>query len=566
MPHLLHPTHISHIRFQAELENIYDKTNGFIRNTTETNSPTTSRDTTAQDNLNAFKTELKKLFNGITAVDQLSGLYTMYSIGNIVNTKSKAVLQHLTIELPGTNNELDKVVQQIRKLIKDNLNKSTYSLVTTDAPKDTCTSIVYELRCPVSRCGMCYVGRTHKGKKECLTFITKNCDSKAKHLLQEHMKKKHKDKNQSTINNWQMTKIASSCEDNKLKILESLHVKKLLLSGQYLLNTSPKKRLTVFQYTKKELAVAKRYANKSDGTYDWGAPRSDEVSFVLNDSIYLTLLQLHAEFENFYDKTKRFITSDEKNNYINFLRLEYNEIAVNSPTCSSEWQRVGIADIVKKRNTNNILQHLNIELPIELENTGDPYSKFKAAIRERLRNSIDSSFESKTKNQLKDTRTSIIYLMKCKRLNCKRDLYIGRTHVGKIRRHMEHTIHDKNSAVYQHCSTMGHTFPIDDMEILEVSCDGNKLQFLEALYIKEYLLNAQILKGKDGILNKEKGKKLSLFDYTDEEKRAEKYLNIQNNAIRSGVQMAGGRQDTYELHHYDSENDSSEYDEPKEEQ
>ena len=166
--------------------------------------------------------ELKKLSNGITAVDQLSGLYTMYSIGNIVNTKSKAVLQHLTIELPGTNNELDKVVQQIRKLIKDNLNKSTYSLVTADAPKDTCTSIVYELRCPVSRCGMCYVGRTHKGKKECLTFITKNCDSKAKHLLQEHMKKKHKDKNQSTINNWQMTKIASSCEDNKLKILESL--------------------------------------------------------------------------------------------------------------------------------------------------------------------------------------------------------------------------------------------------------------------------------------------------------------------------------------------------------
>ena len=183
--------------------------------------------------------------------------------------------------------------------------------MTTFTDKDTCTSIVYKLRCPVSSCTMRYVGRTHEGMKECLKFITTNCNSKAKQLLQEHMEEKHNDTNLSTIdNNWDMTKIASICEDNKLKILESLHIKERLLSGQYLLNTSPKKRLTVFQYTKDELIKAKQYANNFGGTYDWGEPRTEEVQFVVNDSMYLTLLQ--AEFENFYDKAKRFITSDEK--------------------------------------------------------------------------------------------------------------------------------------------------------------------------------------------------------------------------------------------------------------
>ena len=34
MSHLLHPTHISHIRFQAEFEDIYSKTNKFIQTST----------------------------------------------------------------------------------------------------------------------------------------------------------------------------------------------------------------------------------------------------------------------------------------------------------------------------------------------------------------------------------------------------------------------------------------------------------------------------------------------------------------------------------------------------
>ena len=225
MPHLLDSADTARIRIQAEFENIYDKTSGFITNNTETNS------------LNAFKAGLKELSNGITAVDQ-QGI--LYSIGNIAKKGSNVVLQYLKIELPGTNNELNEVTQQIRMLIENNL-KSEYSLVPTDAPKDTCTSIVYELRC-VPDCTMRYIGRTHEGMNKRWKFITKNCNSKTKQLLEKHMEEKHNDTNLSTIdNNWDRIEIAASCEDDKLKILESLHIKKLLLSGHYLLNTSPKK-------------------------------------------------------------------------------------------------------------------------------------------------------------------------------------------------------------------------------------------------------------------------------------------------------------------------------------
>ena len=110
--------------------------------------------------------------------------------------------------------------------------------------------------------------------------------------------------------------------------------------------------------------------------------------------------------------------------------------------------------------------------------------------------------------------------------DCRRDLYIGRTHVGKIRRHKEHTIYDKKSAVYQRIDEdEGHGFDIQDVEI-EVCCDHNKLKILESLYIKEYLLDERILKGKEGMLNKKRGKVLSLFaDTGDEKERANYKLN-----------------------------------------
>ena len=290
--------------------------------------------------------------------------------------------------------------------------------------------------------------------------------------------------------------------------------------------------------------------------------RSEEIKLEPNDSIDLTLLQ--AEFENFYDKTKRFIASDKKNGYINFLRLEYNEIAASSQIYSSEWQRIGIAKI-ERINTNDTLQHLDIELPIPLENTGNPHSKFKTAIRKCLRDNIKTNFKSKDSKSLMDTRTSIIYLMKCKMKGCKRDLYIGRTHVGKIRRHKQHTAIDTCSAVYQHIDhdeDEGHGFLIEDMKILEKCCDGNKLKILESLYIKEYLLNERILEGKDGILNKRIEKALSIFGYnSDDEECARQYLNRPNNDGEAGGIMEGGGQDTYELCHCNSDNDSSEYDE-----
>ena len=393
--------------------------------------------------------------------------------------------------------------------------------------------------------------------KECLRFITTNCDSNAKPLLEKHMEEIH-DKNLSTIdNNRDMTEIVSSCEDNKLKILESLHMKKCLLSEKYLLNTSPKKRLTVFQYTENELKTAEVFAINFIRTPKWGVGRSEEIKLVPNDSIDLTLLQ--AEFENFYDKTKRFITSDENDGYINTLRLEYNKIADLEIDYSSGWQRVSIADIVEENNENNILQHLAIELPISyIIDKFSLHSEFIEKINNCLTQSINTGFKSKDVESLLDTRTSIIYLMRCNKKGCKRDLYIGRTHVGKIRRHEEHTRTDGSSAVYQHINeNNGHGFNIDDMEVLEVCCDGNKLKILEALYIKQYLLDEQILKGRDGILNKIRGNALTIFDYTyDERERTKKYLN---HPTPSNAREAGGRQGTYELHHYDSENDSSEY-------
>ena len=254
----------------------------------------------------------------------------------------------------------------------------------------------------------------------------------------------------------------------------------------------------------------------------------------------------------------------KKDGYINFLRLECKKIAISTRTYSSEWHRVHIADIVKGNNEDNILQHLAIELPLSyVTDNINLFFKFIEEVMECLTQSVKTGYRSKNATLFMDTRTSIIYLMRCKRKNCKRDLYIGRTHVGKIRRHEEHTEYDTNSAVYQHINeNKGHGFNIKDMEILEVCCDSNKLQFLEALYIKEYLLNGKILKGRDGILNKNKGVALSIFEYTnDDENRVREYLNRRNNAGEAGVLMEGGGQDTYKLHRYISENDNSEYDE-----
>ena len=237
---------------------------------------------------------------------------------------------------------------------------------------------------------------------------------------------------------------------------------------------------------------------------------------------------------------------------------------MDTRTCSSKWHRASIADIVKENNEDNILQHLAIELPLSyVTDNINQYLKFMKEIKNCLTQSIKTSFKSKDAKSSMDTRTSIIYLMICNKKGCKRDLYIGRTHVGKIRRHEEHTRIDGSSAVYQHINeNNGHGFNIDDMEVLEVCCDGNKLKILEALYIKQYLLDEQILKRRDGILNKIRGNALTIFDYTyDERMRAKKYLNRPTNAGEAGGIMEGGGQDTYELHRYDSENDSSEYDE-----
>ena len=123
-------------------------------------------------------------------------------------------------------------------------------------------------------------------------------------------------------------------------------------------------------------------------------------------------------------------------------------------------------------------------------------------------------------------------MIRCAEPECKRNLYIGLTQRGREARFDEHISptgykgEENISPVYQHIIDTGHSFNIGDMEILELCCDYNKLKILESLYIKEYLLNKEILKGKDGILNRNRGKLLSLFDYTKEESEtAKEYLN-----------------------------------------
>ena len=168
------------------------------------------------------------------------------------------------------------------------------------------------------------------------------------------------------------------------------------------------------------------------------------------------------------------------------------------------------------------LDNLAIELPDIFKRS---YEEMKKDIRNLLCTYKEAKYKLLKSDKPEDTRTSIIYLMKCNNSNCDRKLYIGLTHRGKETRFKEHTETDRTSAVYQHIRfNQGHGFNIEDIEILEVCCDHDKLRTLESLYIKEYLLK------RNKLLNKiSEEEQLALFAYTEEEgTMATEFLNNLN--------------------------------------
>ena len=430
---------------------------------------------------------------------------------NIIAENNKTIAQNSNTSAQSSNT----IAQNSYTIAQNNytIDEVKFSLVLTDTPEDTCTSFVYSLKCSI--CYMYYVGRTHYGEQKCFNKITADTKANINRPVYKHMlDARH------TFKIDDMQKVFSCYEDNKLKILESLLIKRYIVRGMQVLDIKGMKQLTIFQYTADELNKAMKQLTEHDRL---GIARSNESILhefeksndgkVRNNDTELTLLQ--AEFENFYDITQIFIENDKetKNKYITGLRAQYNIIAASSFNQKISWNKVVIGNIKYKGDScNSTVESRQNNLAIKLPDTEYSYEKMKTAINDLLYSSMEAKYKLEESDKPEDTRTSIVYLMKCKKSDCKRDLYIGLTNVGKEKRYIQHTKNDTKSAVNKHIKKgEGHGFNKEDMKILEVCCDDNKLEFLESLYIKEYLLNEEILKGKDGILNRKRGKVLSLF-------------------------------------------------------
>ena len=182
----------------------------------------------------------------------------------------------------------------------------------------------------------------------------------------------------------------------------------------------------------------------------------------------------------------------------------------------------------KKQSPNATVESKLDNLAIELPDLDVPsYEENTEIIRDLLCSYMEAKYKLLKSDKPEDTRTSIIYLMKCNNSNCDRNLYIGYTHCGHETRFKKHTSSTNSrgkenpSAVYKHIRDTCHSFNIEDMKILEVCCDHNKLRILESLYIKEYLLK------RNKLLNKaSEEKQLALFAYTKEERtKAAEFLN-----------------------------------------
>ena len=147
-----------------------------------------------------------------------------------------------------------------------------------------------------------------------------------------------------------MQKVFSCCEYNKLKILESLLIKRYIVRNIQVLNIMAMKPLTLFHYNEEELKKVR--SQLTANTDKLGITRSNESILhefeksndgkVRNNDTRLTLLQ--AEFENFYDITQEYIKKDAQETYIEYLRKSYNEIAESRCNQQQTWTKVVIGN------------------------------------------------------------------------------------------------------------------------------------------------------------------------------------------------------------------------------
>ena len=273
MSHLLALTDIARIRIQAEFEDIYSKTNKFIQTSTVHENKNEVELATLRDELKKFcddccgkfEEKLIGLQSMLYNFDQLQIKEDICAIGNLKKNNSE-FYQHLTIMLPHTivsarlinkiRGVINATIAQINYINAQNnyinaqnnytIEEVEFSLVLTDTPEDTCTSFVYTLKC--SKCDKYYVGRTHYGEQECYNEITTNTTS----AVYEHIKDtKH------TFKIDDMQKVFPCCENNKLKILESLLIKRYIVRDIRFLNICVMKELTLFQYNEDEIGKAR---------------------------------------------------------------------------------------------------------------------------------------------------------------------------------------------------------------------------------------------------------------------------------------------------------------------
>ena len=81
----------------------------------------------------------------------------------------------------------------------------------------------------------------------------------------------------------------------------------------------------------------------------------------------------------------------------------------------------------KKTSSKSVNYHLAIELPYT--EYGNKLKEFKKNTREFLSKIIKDEYKLHKSDESKDIKKSIVYLIRCNKPQCKRNIYIGRTQI-----------------------------------------------------------------------------------------------------------------------------------------
>ena len=121
MPHLLHPTHISHIRIQAEFEDIYSKTKKFIQTATVRENKKELE--ILRDMLRTLCDDYCSKFKDIDRLE-IEEEMCVNVIGNLKKNNSE-LYQHLKIKLHYTIDSTE-LINNIRGVINDTIAQINY--------------------------------------------------------------------------------------------------------------------------------------------------------------------------------------------------------------------------------------------------------------------------------------------------------------------------------------------------------------------------------------------------------------------------------------------------------